>query len=57
MQVLPIEGQFYNSELVKFTVSHVTEFQMGIIMGTLNKSGTKQHPVMWSGYDETLNLL
>jgi len=46
MQVLPIEGQFYNSELVKFTVSHVTEFQMGIIMGTLNKSGTKQHPVM-----------
>ena len=49
------EGQFYNYELVKVTVSPETEFQIDKIVRTRNKNGIKQHLVKWKGYDETFN--
>jgi len=51
----PIEGQFYNYELVKVTVSSQTEFEIDKIVRTCNKDGIKQHFVKWRGYDETFN--
>jgi hypothetical protein len=41
------EGQFYNYELVKVTVSPRTEFQIDEIVRTRNKNGIKQHLVKW----------
>ena len=55
LQARPIEGQFYNYELVKVTVSPQTEFHIDKIVRTRNKSGIKQHLVKWKGYDETFN--
>ena len=55
LQARPIEGQFYNYELVKVTVSPQTEFQIDKIVRTRNKGGIKQHLVKWKGYDETFN--
>jgi hypothetical protein len=55
LQAQAIEGQFYNYELVKVTVSPQTEFQIDKIVRTRNKSGIKQHLVKWRGYDETFN--
>jgi hypothetical protein len=48
-----IEGQFYNYELGKVTVSPETEFQIDV--RTRNKGGIKQHLVKCRGYDETFN--
>ena len=55
MQDRPIEGQFYNYELVKVTVSPQTEFQIDKIVRTRDRGGIKQHLVKWRGYDETFN--
>jgi len=55
LQDQPIEGQFYNYELVKVTVSPQTEFEIDKIMRTRNKNCIKQHFVKWRGYDETFN--
>jgi len=55
LQDLPTEGQFYNYELVKVTVSLQTEFEIDKIARTRNKDGIKQHFVKLRGYDETLN--
>ena len=55
LQARPIEGQFYNYELVKVTVSPQTEFQIDKILRTRKKDGIKQHFVKWKGYDETFN--
>jgi len=51
----PIEGQFYNYELVKVTVSPQTEFRMDKIVRRRNNGGIKQHVVKWRGYDATFN--
>lgn len=48
----PIEGQFYNYELVKITVSPDTEFQIDKILRSRTKGGIKQHLVKWRGYHE-----
>jgi len=48
-----IEGQFYNYELVKFTVSPETEFQIDKIVRTPNKNGIK-HLVKWKDYEGDL---
>jgi len=53
LQDRPIEGQFYNYELVKVTVSPQTEFQIDKMVRTHNKDGIKQHVVKWRGYDAT----
>jgi len=55
LQGRPIEGQFYNYELVKVTVSPQTEFQIDKIVRTRNNDGNKQHLVKWRGYDATFN--
>jgi hypothetical protein len=55
LQDRPIEGEFYNYELVKVTVSPQTEFEIVKIVRTRNKNGIKQHFVKWRGYDETFN--
>ena len=55
LQDRPIEGRFYNYELVKVTVSPDTEFQIGKIVRTCKNGGIKQHLVQWKGYDETFN--
>jgi len=49
------EGQFYNYELVKVTLSPQTEFQIDKIVRTRNNNGIKQHLVKWRGYDATYN--
>jgi hypothetical protein len=51
----PIEGKFYNYELVKVVVSPHTEFQIDKIVRNRNIGGIKQHLVKWRGYDETFN--
>jgi len=43
MQVRLIEGQFYNYELVKVTVSPRTEIQIDKIVSTRNTNGNKQY--------------
>jgi hypothetical protein len=43
MQDLPIEGQFYNYEHAKVTVSPQTEFQIDKIERNRNKNGIKEH--------------
>jgi len=55
LQDCPIEGQFYNDEHVKVTVSPQTELEIDKIVRTRNKCGIKQHFVKWRGYEETLN--
>jgi hypothetical protein len=55
LQDRTIEGQFYNYELVKVTVSPVSEFQIDKIVRTRNQGFIKQHLVKWKGYDETFN--
>ena len=47
LQDRPIEGLFYNYELVKVNVSPQTEFEIDKIAHTRNKDGIKQHFVMW----------
>jgi hypothetical protein len=42
MQARPIEGQFYNNELVNITVSPETEFQIDKLVRTRNNGGIKQ---------------
>ena len=54
LQDRPIEGQFYNYELVRVTVSHESQFRIDKIVRTRNKDGIK-HLVKWRGYDETFN--
>jgi hypothetical protein len=51
----PIEGQFYNYELVKVTVSPETEFQIDKIVRSRTHKGIKQHFVKWKGYNATFN--
>ena len=53
MQARPIEGQFYNYELFKVTVSPQTEFKIDKIVRARNKGGIKQHLVKWRGYNDT----
>jgi hypothetical protein len=55
LQGRPIEGQFYNYELVKVTVSLQIEFEIDKIVRTHKNGGIKQHLVQWKGYDETFN--
>ena len=55
LQDRPIEGQFYNYELVRVTVSPQTLFQIDKIVRTRNKDGIKQHLVKWRAYDEIFN--
>jgi len=55
LQGRPIEGQFYNYELVKVTVSPQTEFQIDKMVRTRNNDGIKQYRVKWRGYDATFN--
>jgi hypothetical protein len=55
LQARLIEGQFYNYELVKVTVSPQTEFQKDKILRTRKNGGIKQHLVKWNEYDETFN--
>ena len=43
LQSRPIEGQFYNYELVKVTVSPDTEFEIHKILRTRKNGGIKQH--------------
>jgi hypothetical protein len=50
LQNLRIQGQFYNYELVKVTLTPQTEFQIDKIVRTRNKNGIKQHLVKWKGY-------
>ena len=54
LQARPIEGPFYNYELVNVTVYSQTEFQIDKIVLTRNKGGIK-HLVKWRGYDEIFN--
>jgi hypothetical protein len=55
LQGRPIEGKFYNYELVKVAVTPQTEFQIDKIERTRTKGGIKQHFVKWRGYDKTFN--
>jgi hypothetical protein len=55
LQNRPIEGKFYNYELVNVTVPLETEFQIDKIVRTRNKGGIRQHVVKWKGYEETFN--
>jgi transposase InsO family protein len=55
LQDRPIEGQFYNYELVRVTVTPDSEFQIDKIVRTRTKGGIRQHLVKWRGYDETFN--
>ena len=55
LQNRPIEGLFYNYELVKFVVSPQTEFEIDKILLTRNRNGIKQLFVKWKGYDKTFN--
>ena len=55
MQDRPIEGQFYNYELVKVSVSHQVEFQIDKIVRTRNKGVIKHYLIKWRGYEETFN--
>jgi len=50
-----IEGQFYNYELVKVTVSRETSFQIDKIVCKRNKNGIIPHFVKWKGYGENFN--
>jgi hypothetical protein len=53
LQDRPIEGQFYNYELVKGAVTPQTELQIDKMVRTCTKGGIKQHFVKWRGYDKT----
>jgi len=55
LQERPIEGHFYNYELVKFTVLPQTELQLDKIVRTRNKNGIKRHFAKWREYEETFN--
>jgi hypothetical protein len=54
LQARPIEGQFYNYEVLKVTVPTKNELQIDKILRTRNKNGIK-HLVKGRGYDETFN--
>jgi hypothetical protein len=43
LQGRPMEGKFYNYELVKVTASPESEFQIDKIVRTRKKGGIKQH--------------
>jgi len=51
LQNRPIEGEYYNYELLSVGVKPQTGFE---IVRTRNKSDVKQHLVKWKGY-ETFN--
>jgi hypothetical protein len=51
----PIEGQFYNYEFVKVTISPGSEFQIDKIVRSRNNGGRKQHIAKWKGYDNTFD--
>ena len=53
LQNRPIEGLFYNYELVKVVVSPHTEFEIDKILRTRNRNGIKQFFVKWKLYDKT----
>jgi hypothetical protein len=55
LQDRPIEGQFYNYDLVKVTILPESEFQIDKIVRSRNQGGIKQHLVKWKGYDEAFN--
>jgi hypothetical protein len=55
LQGQPIEGRFYNCELVKIAVTPQTEFQIDKIVRTRTKGGIKQYIVKWRGYDKNFN--
>jgi hypothetical protein len=55
LQSRPIEGQFYNYELVKFSVTLQTVFQIDKIVRTRTKGGINQHFVKWREYDKPFN--
>ena len=55
LQDRPIEGLFYNYELLKVTVSPQTELGIDKIVRARNKDGIKQHFVKWRVYEEAFN--
>jgi hypothetical protein len=55
LQDRPIEGQFYNYDLVKVTVLPESLFQIDKIVRSRNQVGSKQHLVKWKVYDEAFN--
>jgi hypothetical protein len=55
LQDRPIEGKFYNYELLKVTVSAETKFRIDKILRTRKMGGIKQHLVKWKSYDSTFN--
>jgi hypothetical protein len=55
MQDRPIEGQFYNYEVVKVTVLPKSEFQIDKRVRIRNQGGITQRLVKWKGYDEAFN--
>ena len=55
LQDRPIDGQFYNYEFVKVTVSPDTEFQIDKLVHTRKNGDIKQHLVQWKGYNEKFN--
>jgi hypothetical protein len=55
LQDRTIEGQFYNYDLVKVSITPDTEFQIDKILRTRNKIGIRHHLVKWKGNDETFN--
>ena len=55
LQNRSIEGQFYNYEVVKVTVSADTELEVDNIVRTRKNGGIKQHLVQWKGYDKRFN--
>jgi hypothetical protein len=55
LQGRPIEGQFYNYDLVKVAVTPQTEFQIDKIVRTRTKGVIKQHFVKWRKYNKTFN--
>jgi hypothetical protein len=50
----PINGQFYNYELVKFSSSKQTKFEIDKIVRSRRKNGIKQ-VVNWRGYGASFN--
>ena len=53
LYICPIEDQYYNYEIVNFTVSPTTEFQIHK-MRTCNKNGNKRHLDKCRGLDVQL---
>jgi len=55
LQMHPIEGEFYNYEFVKVTVSPQTEFEIDKIVRSRKRGSIKQRLVKWRGHDDTFN--